>query len=121
MQFVEFIALLPDRCICAVLERSRMQLFEKPCSAGSRHGGEITRTMGLGTGGWCGFVFPSFTTFAYLFKIKGREKNKRGHLVDVPEGAVPMPTKVSSYMTRQVVSISREMGSREAFFKMKEQ
>ena len=31
-----------------------------------------------------------------------------------------MPTKVSGYMTRQVVSIPKEMGVREAFFKMKE-
>ena len=31
-----------------------------------------------------------------------------------------MPPKVSSYMTRQVVSISPDMGIREAFFKMKE-
>lgn len=31
-----------------------------------------------------------------------------------------MPAKVSDYMARQIVSIRKEMGIREAFFKMKE-
>ena len=31
-----------------------------------------------------------------------------------------MPTKESTYMTRQIISITQDMGIREAFFKMKE-